>query len=55
MVRLRETIGQIGVRAALSAPTPTQRKQRLMKLYQYGIIRPSLLQWAIAVNGLKES
>jgi len=54
MRHIRETIGHIGVRAALSAPTAPKKKQRLTALYQAGIIRPSLLQWAIAVNGLKE-
>lgn len=50
--QINEAVGKMGVTVALSAPTATEKKKRLTALYQAGIIRPSQLQWAIAVNGL---
>jgi len=53
MKSIYKVVGQIAVRAALTAPTSQRKKERLMLFYQYGIIRPSLLQWSMAVYGLR--
>ena len=44
---------QISMRLALTGKTPAEKKMRLTDLYERGIISPSLLQWAISVNGLR--
>jgi hypothetical protein len=53
MKQLGQIMEPILVEAALKAPTLTDKKQCLMDLYFAEAISPSMLQWAIAVNGLK--
>jgi hypothetical protein len=53
MKPIRHTVEQLAVRTALLYPSPEGKKTRLTSLYEAGVISPSMLHWAIAVNGLR--
>ncbi len=54
MKPIKSYIAPIAIRLALSAPTKTLRKQRLMLLRQNGLISPGMLAWVIIMHGLRE-
>ncbi len=53
MKPLKSYIAPIALRLALSAPTKTLQKQRLMLLREKGLITDGMLSWVIIMHGLR--
>ena len=52
MKPFKSYIAPLSIRLALSAPSKTLKKKRLMLLYEKGIISPGMTEWLIIMNGL---